>query len=67
MCTAMEIFKKKIENIGYEKGESVGIEKERKKSITNMHNNGLSIDEIVKFINLSKKRSMSIFRYLEHS
>ena len=59
MCTAMEIFKKRTleagENVGFEKGEIAGIRKERIMLINNMHNNGLSIDEIVTFTNLNQE------------
>lgn len=59
MCTAMEIFKKRTletgEVIGFEKGENVGFDRGQKVLIMNMHDNGLSIDEIVKYTNLNQE------------
>lgn len=57
--TAMEIFKKRTletgEVIGFEKGENVGFDRGQKVLIMNMHDNGLSIDEIVKYTNLNQE------------
>ena len=51
MCTAMEIFKKRT----LETGEVIGFDRGQKVLIMNMHDNGLSIDEIVKYTNLNQE------------
>lgn len=58
MCTAMEIFKKKTEGIGFEKGKNAGIEKGRNEReielVMNMYNHGMNVGDIAKYTNISQ-------------
>ena len=65
MCTAMEIFKKRTEGIGFEKGKNAGIEKGRNEReielVMNTYNHGMNIEDIVRYTNLNQEE---IIRYL---
>ena len=58
MCTAMEIFKKKTEGIGFEKGKNAGIEKGQNEReielVMNMYNHGMNVGDIAKYTNISQ-------------
>ena len=66
MCRSLDELKQRgIEEgllLGKQQGEMIGIEKGKKEIILNMHNNGLSIEEIVKFISLDEHK---ILEYLK--